>query len=117
MKTEQYYLDYGPLLDAMRGKKWVLAPHCVEVSGGGAEANLFQVPGGYALPVCFGGKADFADIVIRNLPDLDAFKYASIQPGIESHPSPTILFRDKDGATMIRVPLFARLRDGIVTKI
>ena len=105
LRPEQYYLAYGPLLDAMRGKKWVLAPHCVEVVGDTAKANLFQVPGGYAMPVCFGGKAEFADVMIRNIPGLDSFKYSVIHPGVETAASPTILFKDKDGATMLRVPL------------
>jgi hypothetical protein len=105
IKTEQYYLDYGPLLDAMRGKKWVLSPHCVEVVGGTAKANLFRVPGGYAMPVCFGGKAEFADVIVRNTPGLGAFKYSVIRPGVEAAAPPTVLFQDKDGASRLRVPL------------
>ena len=105
MKPEQYYLAYGPLLDAMRGKKWVLSPHCVEVVSGTAKANLFQVPGGYAMPVCFGGKAEFADVIIRNVPGLDTFKYSVIHPGVETATPPTILFKHKDGASRLRVPL------------
>ena len=49
--VDQYYLDYGPQLDAMRGKKWVLAPHCVETTTPGVKVNLFEVPDGYVLPV------------------------------------------------------------------
>ena len=105
MKPDQYYLDYGPLLAAIRGKKWVLAPHCVEVVGGPAQVNLFQVPGGYAMPVCFGGKADYADVMIRNVPDLDSIKCSVIQPGVEAVASPTVLFKGEDGAMMLRVPL------------
>ncbi|MGH9444995.1 MAG: hypothetical protein ACRD3O_04605 [Terriglobia bacterium] len=104
MTTEEYYLAYGPLLDAMRGKKWVLSPHCAEVAGCAAKANLFQVPGGYAMPVCFGGKAEFAEVFIRNVPGLDNFKYSVIHPGVETAVSPTILFKE-DGAAMLRAPL------------
>ena len=28
--AHQIFLDYGSLMDALRGKKWVLTPHCVE---------------------------------------------------------------------------------------
>jgi len=105
MKTEQYYLAYGPLLDAMRGKKWVLAPHCVEVVDGAAKGNLFQVPGGYAMPVCFGGNAEFAEVVIRNIPGLDNLKYHVIHPVVETAVPATILSQDKDGATRLRVQL------------
>ncbi len=105
IQTEQYYLAYGPLLDAMRGKKWVLSPHCVEVVDATAKANLFQVPGGYAIPVCLGGKADFAEIIIRNVPGVDSFEYSTILPGVERAAPPKVVFKDKDGATMLRVPL------------
>ena len=105
MATEQYYLAYGPLMDSMRGKKWVLAPHCVEVSGDAAKANLFQVPGGYAMPVCFGGEVEFADIILRSIPGLDNMKYSVIHPGIETATAPTVLSTDKEGAIRLRVPL------------
>jgi hypothetical protein len=105
MKTEKYYLAYGPLLDAMRGKKWVLAPHCVEVTGGAAKANLFQVPGGYAMPVCFGGEAEFAEVILRNLPGLGNLKYSVIHPDVETAVAPTVLSKGKEGALRLRVPL------------
>jgi hypothetical protein len=105
MATEKYYLAYGPLLDAMRGKKWVLAPHCVEVTGGAAKANLFQVPGGYAMPVCFGGEAEFAEVILRNLPGLGNLKYSVIHPDVETAVAPTVLSKGKEGALRLRVPL------------
>ncbi|MDD2764870.1 MAG: hypothetical protein PHE83_12955 [Opitutaceae bacterium] len=43
--VDRQYLDYGPLLDALRGKKWVLRPHAVEAVNHAAKVNLFQVPG------------------------------------------------------------------------
>jgi hypothetical protein len=70
--TEKYYLDYGPLLDAMRGKTWVLQPHCVEVVDGKAKANLFAVPGGYVAPVVYGGANASVVIKLRNIPGLSA---------------------------------------------
>jgi hypothetical protein len=51
--TDQYYLQYGPLLDLLRGKKWVLEPHVVQVANNGAKVNLFQVPEGFVMPVVF----------------------------------------------------------------
>jgi hypothetical protein len=105
MKTEEYYLAYGPLLDAMRGKKWVLAPHCVEVTGDTAKANLFRVPGGYAMPVCFGGEAEFAEVILRNVLGLDNLKYSVIHPGVETAVAATVLYEDKEGALILRIPL------------
>jgi hypothetical protein len=92
-------------MDAMRGKKWVLAPHCVEVTEGAAKANLFHVPGGYAMPVCFGGKAEFAEVILRNVPDLDNLNCSVIHPGIETTVAPKVLLNDKGGPLILRVPL------------
>ncbi|MFA5817296.1 MAG: alpha-L-fucosidase [Bacteroidales bacterium] len=44
-------LNTTALMAAMRGKKWVLEPHCLDVDNGAAKANLFEVPGGYVIPV------------------------------------------------------------------
>ena len=100
---DQVYLDYGPLLDAMRGKKWVLAPHCVETETFDAKVNLFEVPGGYALPVMFGGTNETAVVQVRGLPRLDQVHCDALQPGrdgalpVESH--------FKNGMLEITVPL------------
>jgi hypothetical protein len=51
--AERYYLDYGPLLAAMRGKQWLLKAHAVAVADGAARVNVFEVPGGYAVPITF----------------------------------------------------------------
>jgi hypothetical protein len=82
--ADKYYLDYGPLLDAIRGKKWVLRPHVVEVVEQKARANLFEVPGGYALPVTFGGQASAATVVVKGLPrrgGQNRFRIEVIHPG------------------------------------
>ena len=68
----------------MRGKKWVLRPHAVEVVGQKAKANLFEVPGGYVVPVTFGGKEPTATVVLRGLPQLagqKGFRMEVIHPG------------------------------------
>jgi hypothetical protein len=105
MKPEKYYLAYGPLMDAMRGKKWVLAPHCVEVAGGSAKANLFQVPGGYAMPVCFGGEAEFAEVTLKNIPGLDSLKCSALHPGVETAVAATVVSKTTEGGLRLRVPL------------
>jgi hypothetical protein len=101
--AEQAFSDYGPLLDAMRGKKWVLAPHAVEVIGDVAKANLFQAPGGYALPVTFGGNAEFADVVVRNVPGLESVKCFALHPDVEAAAPLAATF--KDGTLTLHVPL------------
>jgi hypothetical protein len=99
--ADQLYLDYGPLLDALRGKKWVLTPHCVESDA--AKANLFQVPGGYALPVTFAGKAETATVRVRNVPGLKTARCEAIHPGMEK-PVP-VAAQFKNGTLQLTLPL------------
>jgi hypothetical protein len=79
----QFHLDYGPPLDALRGKKWVLAARCVETVTRGAKVNLFQVEKGYALPVTFGGGADSAIVRVRNIPGMGKLRCEAFHPGVQ----------------------------------
>jgi len=81
-KADQLYLDYGPLLGVLRGKKWVLTPRCVECDT--AKVNLFEIPGGYVLPVTFGGTAPAATVHLRNLPRLNKLRCQVLHPGAET---------------------------------
>ena len=102
-EAERLFMDYGPLLDAMRGKKWVLAVRCVEAVTPGVKVNLFQVPGGYAVPVTFGGQTSSAAIRLRLPGKLDTVKIEALHPGTGSPvPLPAAV---KDGALELRVPL------------
>jgi hypothetical protein len=94
--ADQLFLDYGPLLDAMRGKKWVLNPHCVESAD--AKVNLFEVPGGYALPVTFGGET--ATVRVRGVGKV---KCEAIHPGLEK-PVP-LAGKFQNGVLELTVPL------------
>ncbi|MGA2247289.1 MAG: NPCBM/NEW2 domain-containing protein [Verrucomicrobiota bacterium] len=101
--AEQSYFDYGPLLDAMRGKKWVLEPHCVESATSGVAVNLFEVPGGYALPVTLGGNAEAATVRVRNLKGLHKMKCEALHPSAES--ATPVSATLKDGFLELIVPL------------
>lgn len=85
--ADRFYLDYGPLLDAIRGKKWVLLPHAIEVVDQLAKANLFEVSDGFVMPVTFGGKASSVGLTIRILPGISAdpreVAWEVIHPGRE----------------------------------
>ncbi len=70
--ADQYYLEYGPLLAVMRGKQWVLTPHCVAVDNPHVKVNLFRVPSGYVAPVVLGGKIKSVVLTIRNVTGLFA---------------------------------------------
>ena len=52
--ADRFYLDYGPLFDTLRGRRWLLAPHAFAIEGGTAKANLFEVPAGWLIPVILG---------------------------------------------------------------
>ncbi|HXP60140.1 MAG TPA: hypothetical protein VN829_06585, partial [Dongiaceae bacterium] len=102
-RAERYYMDYGPLLDAMRGRKWVLTARCVESAAPGAKVNLFRVPGGYVLPVTFGGQAASVQLRLANLPGLDKAKWSVLRPGVETPvPIPAV---SRDGSLQLDVPL------------
>jgi hypothetical protein len=82
--SEGFYMDYGPLLEALRGRKWVLEPHVIAVEHAAAKANIFQTSKGYAVPVTFGGKAASVRVVLRGLPvvaSLQECKIEFLHPG------------------------------------
>lgn len=82
--VDQYYVDYGPMFDAMHGRKWVLNPHVIEVEGQDAKANFFEIPGGYLAVVVMGGAKTRAQVSLRGLerlPGQEGFAIEAIQPG------------------------------------
>jgi len=99
--ADKMFLDYGPLMDAMRGKKWVLTPHCVESDT--ATVNLFEVSDGYVLPVTLAGKAEAASVRVRNLPGLQTVRCEAVHPGIEKPVPLTAQF--DNGGLELTVPL------------
>jgi hypothetical protein len=99
--ADKMFLDYGPLLNAIRGRKWVLTPHCVESDT--AKVNLFEVSDGYVLPVTLGGNAKTASVRVSNVPGLKTTKCEAIYPGIEYPVQLTTRF--KNGGLELTVPL------------
>jgi hypothetical protein len=89
---------------AMRGKKWVLEPHCIEIEGHEAKANLFAVPGGWVAPITFGPKNGTVKVILRNLPGLTKELHCeALLPGEGRAQAVQTLLRD--GALELRVPL------------
>ena len=102
--ADQEYLDYGPLLDAMRGKKWVLTPHCIEVVNLAAKANLFRVTDGWVAPVTFGGANASVTLEIGPLPGLKkGVRCEVLHPG-QPKPAP-IPVAWKQSGLEVQVPL------------
>jgi hypothetical protein len=104
--AERYYMDYGPLMDELRGRKWVLTPHVIEVERSAAKANIFQTPRGFAVPVTFGGKAASVAVMVRGLPPVASpqdYRIEAILPG--SSEWKAVKFRKVAGGLAITVPL------------
>jgi hypothetical protein len=101
--ADSLYIEYGALLNAIRGKKWVLAPHCVEASASGVKVNLFEVPGGYALPVTFGGAAGEVEVVVRNIDGVNKLHAEAVLPGVEAPVA--IQSKVKNNTLVLKVPL------------
>ena len=64
--VDKQYLDYGPLMIAMRGRKWVLEPYAVRVPDANAKANIFEVPRGFVVPVVYAGDARNVKVILRS---------------------------------------------------
>ncbi len=81
--AERYYLDYGPMLQALRRRTWVLTERPIEVVGS-AKVNIFAVPCGYVAPITFGGEAKSVDVILRGLkllPGQTSFRVEVLHPG------------------------------------
>ncbi len=102
--VDEQYLAYGKLLDAMRGKKWVLVPHVVAAEHAAAKVNLFAVPGGYALPVTFAGKAASVRVTVRPIAGITSKTTCdALHPGSEK---PVVLApRVTDAGLAVDVPV------------
>ena len=86
--ADRWYLDYGPLFQKLRGRRWVLAPHALAVSHSPAKGNLFELADGYLAVLAFGGPSARAtlrllhdDVVARALtPRFAAFFPGGVRP-------------------------------------
>jgi len=78
---DRLYLDYGPIFRALRGRRWVLEPHAVQVKDCIAKANVFEVNDYYLVIVTF-AREPRVRVVLRNL-GIDTYGLcSSISPGM-----------------------------------
>jgi len=61
---EKFYLDYGPMFNAIKGRHWILAPNVLTVKDSSARANIFKVNDKVVIPVIH-GKASAAKLIVR----------------------------------------------------
>jgi len=82
--VDKEYLAYGPLLKALEERTWVLTPHAAEVENNVAQANMFSVPGGFAIVIALGGSASSARVTVRGVHNpvaaMDAWTPGSTHP-------------------------------------
>ena len=60
-------MNYGPLFRAIRGRRWFLAAHAVQVTKGEAQANVFLTRNGIGVPIVLGAPFSLVSITIRGL--------------------------------------------------
>lgn len=82
-EVDRLYADYGPLFNALRGKKWVLRQAPAQVVAGKAMSNLFQVPGGHLLVVAF---AKTTEVTVRVAGPHGAGTMTLLTPGGPARP-------------------------------
>lgn len=84
---EALVADYGPMFDALRGRRWALHARPIACDGPAeAAVNLFVIPGGYLAVVTGAGDAKEVKVRLPSLPlpeGVDALKAWSIVPGDE----------------------------------
>jgi hypothetical protein len=83
-QIDRWFVDYGPLFDALQGRTWVLQAHAIGVEGNKAKANLFAIPGGYLAYVTFGGENANVKVTLRGLEKFhgqNGFLVESLRPG------------------------------------
>jgi hypothetical protein len=79
---ENWFLNYGPLYNAMRGRKWLLLPGIIKVTSANALANIFEVDSGFVIPVVFGGSATSATVELGALPISQLHSVEVLHPGV-----------------------------------
>ena len=102
-EVDQFYLDYGPLMQGMKSRQWVLEPHVVSVENDLAKANIFKIPDGYSIPVVY-GDGDRVRVKLSNMFDLNKQTSCAVyHPGKER---PVEIILSKSGKDWhIDVPL------------
>lgn len=118
-KAEAYYLAYGQMMRSMVGAKWLLKAHAVNVTGGPARANAFEMPtapGSATLwAVMLGGNQTTAELSVGYLPETElgvaeATKFEVLHPGASDGWTP-LLFGGGGGGVgeareaQLKVPL------------
>ena len=104
--VDRLYVDYGPIFESMRGRKWVLWPHAVSVQDAAAKVNIFEAPVGYLIPVTLAGTTSSATVTVRGIPEMTEGRKVHceiIHPGETEWTSSEV--RIQGNAVFLDVPL------------
>lgn len=99
--VDQLYLDYGPLMNQLKEKQWVLKPGIVQVKDDKAKANIFKTRNGYSIPVVY-GDGGTVTIVIKDIA-LAKGNFNVYLPGLTDPVKPA--FKRNGSAVEIKLPL------------
>ncbi|MEO9023091.1 MAG: hypothetical protein ABI237_06530 [Ginsengibacter sp.] len=103
-EIDKWYLDYGPLMIAMKGRKWVLEPHVISVKDNLAKANLFLIPKGLYIPVVYAKKGTMNIIVTFKNVGGGKIKSCQVYSPGKKEPT-TVEFTANKGNITINVPI------------
>ena len=101
--VDELYLDYGPLMNQLKEKQWVLKPGIIRVKDDKAKVNLFATKNGYAIPVVYGNGKSVTLVLNDPLIAKSNFKYQVWLPG-SLHPV-NASFIKKGNSVEIATPL------------
>lgn len=98
--VDKYYLDYGNLLNMMKGREWVLSPDVINVPANDAKANIFKVDSGYIIPVVYGEKSS-VNVELKGVGNI--YMCEVFYPGEEK--SKQLSIKNNNESMSISVPL------------
>ena len=99
--ADKWYSDYAPILNEMRGRRWLLTAHSLQIEGS-AKANVFRVGIHYVIPVVFGGADRSAKVTLQHV-DNGTYRVEVLHPG---NPQPAIFLAvDHHGTIALEIPL------------
>ncbi len=101
--VDKLYLDYGPLMNQLKEKQWVLVPAIVSVKNDKAKVNIFKTKRGYSIPVVYGDQSIVTVVLKDALFSKGHFNYKAYQPGIRN--AVTLKFKQRGNVVEIEVPL------------
>ena len=101
--VDKLYLDYGPLMNQLKEKSWVLKTGVIYVKDNKAKVNLFKTKKGYSIPLVYSNE-NTVTVVLNDAEFLkNNFKYRVYLPG--SPDAVAVKFRRNHSNIEVIVPM------------